>query len=130
MDSIQLSQGHILVAERVARDFTASANARTIQEEFPDLDEEGAKKVVSLMTGRTNQAGRNIEAIDKLLGGYGVEALRGEHHSNFYDDIVAEYVNMGDTDVTTIIHDCVSEDWLLMSYGDFVQRNERRYGIR
>ncbi len=75
-----------------------------------------------------------LEAINKLLGGYGTEAIRGEWQNGYWCDIVACYVNFGDTYNTTVVQ--VRGDWsgassrfIVSSWGDWVEQNEERYAI-
>lgn len=75
-----------------------------------------------------------LDAIDKLLGTYGTEAIRGEWQKGYWCDIVACYCNTGETYDATVIH--VRGEWsdspgrfMIGSWGDFVERNEKRYAI-
>lgn len=80
--------------------------------------------------------GRSVESammeIDKILETHGVEAIRGGEYDQggFWGDVVAIYANMGDSYVSTILYDVNGRKFMLTSYGDFVERNERKYGIR
>lgn len=76
-----------------------------------------------------------MKRMDELLGGYGVEALRGEWKNGYWGDVVATYINFGDTYDTTIV--CLrtgSSRWdcryMITSYGDFVERYGERLGIQ
>lgn len=42
-------------------------------------------------------------AINEILQGYGVEAIEGEWQNGYWGNIVATYVNMGDTSIPTVI---------------------------
>lgn len=75
-----------------------------------------------------------ITVIDRLLGNCGVEAIRGEWQNGYWCDVVAVYSNTGDTYATTVIQ--IRGDWsgtrsrfLVSSWGDWVERNEKRLGI-
>lgn len=74
-----------------------------------------------------------LEAINKLLHGYGTEAIRGNWQNGYWCDIVACYVNVGDTYGTTVVQ--VRFDYgrgsmfRVCSYGDWVERNSKKYGI-
>ncbi len=63
------------------------------------------------------------------LGGHGVEAIRvvGAHAGNYYGDIIATYVNMGDTYDLTLVHDSENNSFHLTSYGDWVQAYEEEH---
>ena len=62
-------------------------------------------------------------ALNEILEGYGVEAIRDEDAwiDNFHMDIVAVYVNMGDTYTTTILLDHEENEYIVTSYGDWVE---------
>jgi hypothetical protein len=66
-----------------------------------------------------------LEALDELLKTYGVEAIHDERFhrpfDSYFGDIVASYLNNGDTYATTIVLDHIDDRWRLMSWGDFVE---------
>jgi hypothetical protein len=75
-----------------------------------------------------------LEAIDKLLGTFGTEAIRGDWQNGYWCDIVACYCNTGDSYATTVIqvrgeHSFQSSRFIVSSWGDWVERNEKRYSI-
>lgn len=75
-----------------------------------------------------------LEAIDKLLGTFGTEAIRGEWQNGYWCDIVAAYCNTGDTYAVTVIqvrgeYTFSSSRFIVSTMGDFVERNERKLGI-
>lgn len=45
-----------------------------------------------------------MEAFNEILEGYGVEAIEGKWKNGYWCNIVATYVNMGDSYINTIIH--------------------------
>lgn len=66
-----------------------------------------------------------------VLDGHGIEAIRGDVTvDRYYFDIVALYVNMGDTYDTTLIYETATNRFLITDYGTWVEYNERRYEIR
>jgi hypothetical protein len=78
----------------------------------------------------------NHEAIDGILNvanslfdGHGIEPIRGKWHDRYYQDIVALYVNMGDTYNTTLLFDAVKTKFYVTSWGDFVESKSRLYEI-
>ena len=79
------------------------------------------------------QGEERLQAINNLLHGYGTEAIRGEWQNGYWCDVVACYVNMGDTYNTTVIQ--VRSDYgnnstfKVSTFGDFVERNGKKYGI-
>lgn len=75
-----------------------------------------------------------LEAIDKMLGTCGTEALRGDWQNGHWCDIVAAYCNPGDTYALTVIqvrpdHSGNRSKFIISSWGDFVERNERKYNF-
>lgn len=72
-----------------------------------------------------------LELANRLLEAHGVEAIEGEDYiDRYYGNIVALYVNMGDTYVGTILFNTITERFTLEGWDDFVERNEKRYHIR
>lgn len=69
-----------------------------------------------------------LEKINEILRGYGTEAIRGEWQNGYWCDIVASYVNMGDTYLVTVIH-ARDKGFLVMSFGDFVEKYQQEYQI-
>lgn len=75
-----------------------------------------------------------LEAINKLLGMHGTEAIRGEWQNGYWCDIVAAYCNAGDTYATTVMH-IRGDGWnfpgrfIVTSWGDWMERNGSKYGI-
>jgi hypothetical protein len=85
------------------------------------------------VTRGTPERGR-LEAIDKLLGTHGTEAIRGDWQNGYWCDVVAAYCNAGDSYATTVIHARGSSShssgrFIVGCIGDFVERNEKRLGI-
>lgn len=64
-----------------------------------------------------------MSMLDELLEGHGVEVIcvGGEWVDSYHHDIVASYVNMGDTYDTTVVLDHRSGRYLVTSWGDFVE---------
>ena len=72
-----------------------------------------------------------MEQISKRLCFYGVEAIRGECHiDNYHYDIVATYLNPGDTYNATIVYETEHQRFKLTTFGDWVERAPKRYKIR
>jgi len=93
-----------------------------------EIEEPQAKELLKLMEypGSPQKVTTNMEKIDKLIGGYGIEVIKGEEENNkYYRDIIAEYVNMGDTYITTILFDVDERKFLLTSVGDWHEQKER-----
>lgn len=69
---------------------------------------------------------RAMEEANSILDGHGVERLDVE--TRRAGTLSAEYVNMGDTYVTTLIYDHHADRFRITSWGDMVEMWERRYG--
>ena len=61
-----------------------------------------------------------LDIADSLLDGHGVESLRSDNGR-----AEAYYVNMGDTYDTTVLLDLPRETVFIMSWGDYVEKEER-----
>ena len=77
---------------------------------------------------------RRLEAVNTLLGMHGTEAIRGDWQNGYWGDIVAAYCNTGDTYATTVLQvrgdsSFRSSRFIISSWGDFVERNGKKYGI-
>jgi hypothetical protein len=69
-----------------------------------------------------------MEAINEILGGYGVEQITDNQWSEYWCDGGLLYVNMGDAYTCTVIYDTRKDRWIVGSWGDVVERNEKRFG--
>lgn len=65
-------------------------------------------------------------ALDEVLGGFGVEAIRGGYVDRYHQNIQAVYVNMGNTYDLTILFDNKTQKFVLTSWGDWVESHEKR----
>ncbi|KKL47477.1 hypothetical protein LCGC14_2335180, partial [marine sediment metagenome] len=56
-------------------------------------------------------------------GGYGVEAITipEAYIDNYYGNIVGVYINLGDSYSPTIIHNSETGEFILSSFGDFME---------
>lgn len=68
-------------------------------------------------------------AIDRLIGGHGTEVVRGRHVDNYYGDIVAEYVNVGDTYAATVLFDTIKKAFRLTTLGDWLEKCPKSYEL-
>ncbi len=66
-----------------------------------------------------------LSALNELFEMHGVEPIRVEgRFDRYYGDVVACYLNTGDTYAPTILLDYQHNRWLLTSWGDFVEQME------
>lgn len=63
-----------------------------------------------------------LEAANEILEGHGVEAIRCQGDARLH----GEYINFGGSYVETLIYDHDVDRFLVWSWGDFVERAERR----
>lgn len=101
-----------------------------------DLYTSDPLKACKLAMRRTASLPENkrLEAINKLLGLHGTEAIRGDWQNGYWCDVVAAYCNTGDTYGTTVIQvrgdsRFHSSRFIISTIGDFVERNEKKLGI-
>lgn len=72
-----------------------------------------------------------LDLANKLMDAHGVEAINGDYHvDNYYFDIVALYVNTGDTYNGTLLYETEPGRFRATSWGDWVERNSDKYNIR
>lgn len=91
-----------------------------------------AARIADLLenAAHTNKrAEKALEEVDKLINGHGVEAIEGDYVDSYHQNIVATYVNMGDTYNTTVLYETATGRFFITTWGDWVERNERKYNI-
>jgi len=76
---------------------------------------------------REARSAKDTDKVFEMLGG--AEAIHGMWHSRYYQDIVALYVPVRDTYDLTLLFNTVTGRFEMTSWGDWVERNERRYEI-
>jgi len=109
---------------------------KTIADWFGDyFKHEGVDpKVGAAMVRKAMEEAKNpddaLNAVDALIKGHGIEVIRGEYYNNYYGDALALYINMGDTYAPTLLYMVRTGSWVVTSWGDWVERNERRYKIK
>lgn len=73
---------------------------------------------------------RILDAANEAMGGHGTEGIRCEKvWDPYFCNIIAVYVNMGDTYDTTLLYNTDTDSVVVTSFGDWVERNDRRYGV-
>lgn len=75
---------------------------------------------------------KRLERINEILGGHGIEPIRHESAwvSQYYQDIIALYVNMGDTYSDTIVYDTEQGRFYNCSWGSWFECWESNNVIR
>ena len=61
-----------------------------------------------------------------MLEGFGREAILLHSTSGKWDDVSLEWVNMGDTYNTTVLHDSDKDVFYITTWGDMVEYYERK----
>lgn len=70
-----------------------------------------------------------LNTCNQILKGYGVEAIRDNNHSSYFQDIGLLYVNMGETYTVTIVYDTRKYKFLVCSIGDIIEGNIKRFSV-
>ena len=103
------------------------AQLKEMMNEF-QIDAATAEKIQELISSPAthNTAEDIMREINNLIDGHGVEAIRKEdtHVDNYYFDIIATYINTGDTYNATIVHDSETGEFHFTTYGDFLEKWE------
>lgn len=73
-----------------------------------------------------------LEALNEAVEGHGTEPINIEKAwvDRYWATCCAVYVNVGETYAPTIIYDTASETFDLLSWGDMLERLERRHRVR
>ena len=97
-------------------------NQELIEQHFPKT----AHWLTSCFNHPTEIEEIQLEMFNELIDGCGVESIRIEDEwiDNYHMDIVASYVNTGDTYSTTVLLDHDTDRFMVTSWGDFY---ENRY---
>jgi len=100
----------------------------SLEDMYRENPSTACRKALKMTVGMEPE--ERLEKISDLIGGYGVEAIEGNGNDRYYMDTVALYVNMGDTYNTTVLYNTQIDKYAIVSWGDWVERNQRRYDIR
>lgn len=89
------------------------------------VDEKTALHIKKLISSPCSHGEEDtiLKEVNILIEGYGLEAITIEsaYIDNYYYDIVAVYINTGDTYNSTIVHDSKTGRFLLTTMGDFYE---------
>jgi hypothetical protein len=98
-----------------------------MKHEGHDAPRESARiaRMIAGVRGDADRADKVLEEVNRLVDGHGVEAIRDEQvYDNYYGDVVALYVNMGDTYDTTLVYDTETHEFQVTSWGDWYEAYE------
>jgi len=109
-------------------------STRQLLEAFPrDLTPAAARafsKEMKAARGGKRAVDDVLAKFDSAINAHGIEAIQGDHHvDGYYHNIVALYVNTGDTYNTTLLYETERECFIVTSWGDWVEKNQRKYKI-
>ncbi len=105
-----------------------SKMSRSLEDEFNANPTSTLKKAMKMTIGMNPE--ERLQEINDMVGGYGVESIEGNGNSRYWMDTVALYINMGDTYNTTLLYNTDLDKYTITTWGDWVERNQRRYGIQ
>ncbi len=98
-----------------------------MKHEGHDAPRESARiaRMIAGVRGNSDKADKVLEEVDRLVAGNGVEPIRDENaNDRYYGDVVALYVNMGDTYETTLLYDTEAHEFHVTSWGDWYEAYE------
>lgn len=103
-------------------------SVKTLVKVFPHVDPVACKKMRRMMREADTHATVDaaLDFADKVLLGYGVEALRGAGWRDYYLDINLLYVNRGDSYLPTILYDTHKDRFYVASWGDYIEARGNR----
>lgn len=90
---------------------------------------DSVKRRIAECYHRPDDTDLTLTAINEVLEGYGVEAIRGSWEGGYYGDVAAVYVNMGDTYDQTVVYDTRKGEYKVTSWGDWVESAPKYYGV-
>ena len=76
---------------------------------------------------RPRESELKMHALNALFDCHGVEAIHNERSyvDSYHGDIIATYLNTGDTYATTVLLESSTGRFVVTSYGDWVERRTR-----
>jgi hypothetical protein len=81
--------------------------------------------IVELINDDSADVDDILDKINVIIKGYGVESLTSEQAwNNYYNDIFALYINMGDSYAASIVYDVEEHEFSLISLGDFYESSK------
>ncbi len=109
----------------------SSPSAKDLLKDFPkigqDKADELAKRLKEALVSEDEDAIDDaMDFANEVLDGNGVEGVKGEGADvdKYWRDTILLYVNQGDTYDTTVMYDTENEEFVIGSWGDFVEQWE------
>lgn len=102
--------------------------AKTLLKYF-DISTADAKKLSALIKSANDPTtvDKALNEADKILQGFGVEAIKDNGRDSYYCDIGLLYVNKGDTYTTTLVYDTRKKRFIIAAWGDIVEASPKRF---
>lgn len=98
--------------------------------DLSDADAVALRAVLASVDVRnTKSVDEALDTANRLTSAHGVAAIRGKYVDRYFGEIVALYVNMGDSYAGTLLFNTITKRFSLTSWGDFVEKNSERYKI-
>jgi hypothetical protein len=95
-----------------------------VKSNFPEIADEIISTINDVNTNNPREIDDVMDVIDNLISGYGVEVIRSNNINNkYWIDVVATYINLGDTYKTTILYDVINNEFLCISYGNWIENH-------
>jgi hypothetical protein len=100
---------------------------RTIQLGFPSLSKNEVKSFRQILERFCGNPPKCLEKLNTILEAYGVEVTQESEIISYRDFYGIEYVNMGESYTTTVIYDYRKERFYITSWGDYVEKEYKRF---
>ena len=68
-----------------------------------------------------------LTVLNELIDGHGIEPIQVSeelYQDSYYGNCIGEYINLGDTYITTIVFNTIEREWLVTSWGDYFESKE------
>ena len=68
-----------------------------------------------------------LTVLNELIDGHGIEPIQVSeelYQDSYYGNCIGEYINLGDTYITTIVFNTIDREWLVTSWGDYFESKE------
>lgn len=104
-----------------------------LEDLYRENPQQACKRALALTVRLSSKL--RLDAINDLLGLYGVEAIRGKWQNGWWGSLVATFANTGDVYGTTVIHLRDETGWnpkgrfFVGNIGDLVEKHGERLGI-
>jgi hypothetical protein len=107
----------------------ASEIKQIIKNEIPVTNYKAVNNWVNQCYNKPSNKELKLCAVNEVLRGYGTESISHEaiYINSYYGNIVASYVNFGDTYINTVLLDHDSGKFTIMSWGDYYEKYLMKY---